>query len=556
MLVQADIRWILTGTPIQNNIQELVTLFKFIGVTIPNNVDAGEYEHEITAVYERYLMRRTQQSVGNLRGASELPPLTVDIRYVQMGYEEEDIVYRHAHHIYSDEHCKNERRQNKRARSQQHELDMDQNDIHFCRLLQAAVSPMLYVSSLLEKTEFPVEPNKAVVFRAHMLHQVDPTLARALERFDGRLLRSTRMDAIVKDIKEHHTNDPKVQALIFCNWTNEIDMYEDMLCDEGINVKVIDGRTTDRGDILGFFRKGSCTVLIIQIKCGAAGLNLQEASRVYLASPTWNPTMELQALARAYRIGQDRGVTVVRMFVKDTMEDHVVKLQLRKVEQIDERMGDNIASQHLFGNQYNQLREMYVNDHSEIQKRYKKRKVGARSEAEEAEPGSDAEGMEAGVAEEAEPGSDAEGMEAGVAEEAEPWSDAEGMEAGVAEEVEQESDAEGVEAGVAEEAEQGSDAEGVEAGVAEEAEPWSDAEGVEAGVAEEAEQGSDAEGVEAGVAGSWEGMYVEVSRSLEPQLEQWSRADQEMIEIMTRCRATAVSWQLMSKHMLARKSVS
>jgi len=79
-------------------------------------------------------------------------------------------------------------------------------------------------------------------------------------------------------------------------------------------------------------------VLIAQIMCGSTGINLQCANVVYITSPTWNPCTETQAIGRVYRQGQKRDVRVVRLIMKDTIEEKCYSTQLRKKTLIDERL--------------------------------------------------------------------------------------------------------------------------------------------------------------------------------------------------------------------------
>jgi SNF2 family DNA or RNA helicase len=94
-----------------------------------------------------------------------------------------------------------------------------------------------------------------------------------------------------------------------------------------------DGRVTSKNRIAAldtFINDPNVNILILSITCGAVGLNLTAASRVYLMEPHWNPTVEEQALARIHRIGQTRQVTTVRYIMQDSYEEHVIKVQDRK----------------------------------------------------------------------------------------------------------------------------------------------------------------------------------------------------------------------------------
>lgn len=83
------------------------------------------------------------------------------------------------------------------------------------------------------------------------------------------------------------------------------------------------------------------SVILISLKAGGEGLNLQAASRVYLVDPWWNPAAELQAIQRAHRIGQKKPVEAVRFICKDTIEERILQLQEKKQLVFDGTVGSS-----------------------------------------------------------------------------------------------------------------------------------------------------------------------------------------------------------------------
>jgi len=81
-------------------------------------------------------------------------------------------------------------------------------------------------------------------------------------------------------------------------------------------------------------------VMLVSLKAGGTGLNLTAADHVFLLDPWWNPAVEDQAADRAHRIGQDRPVMVYRMVAKDTVEERILALQLKKRALSDVALGD------------------------------------------------------------------------------------------------------------------------------------------------------------------------------------------------------------------------
>jgi SNF2 family DNA or RNA helicase len=82
-------------------------------------------------------------------------------------------------------------------------------------------------------------------------------------------------------------------------------------------------------------------VMLVSLKAGNAGLNLTAASRVIIMDPFWNPYIEMQAVDRAYRIGQQKEVKVYRILTKDTVEDRIIELQNKKKEMVEAALDEN-----------------------------------------------------------------------------------------------------------------------------------------------------------------------------------------------------------------------
>jgi SNF2 family DNA or RNA helicase len=123
---------------------------------------------------------------------------------------------------------------------------------------------------------------------------------------------SSKMDSVIETILSRKNNENR--KIIFTNFRGEIDYLKRTLTSAGLIVASIDGRTTSkrkRHDIL----KKELDVLILQIKTGNEGLNLQQYNEVYFVTPEWNPKMEEQAIARCHRIGQKKQVHVFRFIM-------------------------------------------------------------------------------------------------------------------------------------------------------------------------------------------------------------------------------------------------
>ncbi|KAK4214474.1 SNF2 family N-terminal domain-containing protein [Rhypophila decipiens] len=123
------------------------------------------------------------------------------------------------------------------------------------------------------------------------------------------------------------------KSLVFSYWTATLDLLEHHLKAQGTSYSMIDGNVpyAARLRILEDFRHNEVPVLLMTVETGAFGLNLTAANYVHIVEPQWNPTVEEQAIARAVRMGQTRTVTVVRYMVKDSIEEqYIFQLQRRK----------------------------------------------------------------------------------------------------------------------------------------------------------------------------------------------------------------------------------
>jgi SNF2 family DNA or RNA helicase len=143
----------------------------------------------------------------------------------------------------------------------------------------------------------------------------------------------------------------KEKSLIFATWTIEMKLLQQQLIDHGISSLIYDGNLTrdNKEATLYNFINTSIPVLILQINCGNAGLNLQCASRVYITTPQWNPCVELQAMGRAYRKGQTSIVTCYRLMMVGTVEERYGDIQQDKLEMISDTMCDESMHTRLNG---------------------------------------------------------------------------------------------------------------------------------------------------------------------------------------------------------------
>ncbi len=140
---------------------------------------------------------------------------------------------------------------------------------------------------------------------------------------------SSKIDLLMERLSLTVAGDHK--ALVFSQWTSLLDLVEPHLQQASIDFCRLDGSTRNRAAVVDEFQDpGGPPVMLISLKAGGTGLNLTQADHVFLLDPWWNPAVEDQAADRTHRIGQDKPVMVYRLVAKDTVEERVLDLQHSK----------------------------------------------------------------------------------------------------------------------------------------------------------------------------------------------------------------------------------
>ncbi|KAI0543265.1 SNF2 family N-terminal domain-containing protein [Xylaria digitata] len=141
---------------------------------------------------------------------------------------------------------------------------------------------------------------------------------------------SSKVEALITDLK---SLPPNTKCVVFSTWRLTLDLVEAGLDQHSIQHIRFDGKVpqNERGAVISRFRtEPRIRVMLLTLSCGAVGLTLTVASRAYLMEPHWNPTLEEQALARIHRLGQTQQVTTVRLYIRNSFEEEVIKVQESK----------------------------------------------------------------------------------------------------------------------------------------------------------------------------------------------------------------------------------
>jgi superfamily II DNA or RNA helicase len=312
-LLQADHRLVLTGTPVENHLRELGSLFEFLNPgmlgrssTVGDLLGAWNEAHgaspdeqdlaHLARALGPFILRRTKEEV-----LPELPPKTEQTLFVTLGRAQRELYDELKAHFRAqitrriEEHGLN--------RSRMHVLEA------LLRLRQAACHPEL----------------------------LGADLAAAVAEGDGddrEQTGSAKLDTLFEQLDE--VLDEGHKALVFSQFTQLLALVRRRLDRHGVVYEYLDGQTRNRKERVERFQEDAdCRLFLISLKAGGTGLNLTAADYVFLLDPWWNPAVEAQAVDRAHRIGQDRPVIAYRLIARETVEEKILELQKTKRELAD-----------------------------------------------------------------------------------------------------------------------------------------------------------------------------------------------------------------------------
>jgi superfamily II DNA or RNA helicase len=293
-LLQAELRFALTGTPIENRVEDLLSIFEFLnpglleGSRVLRHLLDGSDRLATARLTARalgpFLLRRTKEQV-----LSELPGKSEQL----LSCELEGV--------------------------QRREYDALRD---------------YYRGTLLAKVdEVGIEKAGMNVLEA-LLRLRQAACHLALVDKQHAQTPSAKLETLVERLSELRESGHK--ALVFSQFTSFLALVRPELDARKLKYEYLDGKTRDREAKVARFQSDPDTsVFLISLKAGGVGLNLTSADYVFLLDPWWNPAVERQAVDRAHRIGQTRPVTAYRIVASDTVEAKVLELQQRKRELAD-----------------------------------------------------------------------------------------------------------------------------------------------------------------------------------------------------------------------------
>ena len=297
--VKAKTRFALTGTPIENSLSELWSIFDFImpGYLFTYKKFKSNYEMPITRendqeilnklkmIIEPFVLRRTKKEV-----LKELPDKTTIVLNNEMQEEQEKIYLSYLAQARDE------------LREEIEDKGFEQSRIKILALLtrlrQICCHPSLFISNYKEGS--------------------------------GKL--NQCMELVKESVQSGH------KMLLFSGYTSMFEIIEQALKREGINYLKLTGKTSvkDRFDLIEQFNSDeNVKVFLISLKAGGTGINLTSADMVIHYDPWWNLSTENQATDRAHRIGQKNNVQVYKLITKNSIEEKIYELQQKKSQLID-----------------------------------------------------------------------------------------------------------------------------------------------------------------------------------------------------------------------------
>ena len=297
--LKADHRLALTGTPLENNLGEVWSLFHFLSpgllgdeTTFRRTFRTPIEKHGcqtaqsfLTRRLKPFMLRRTKQEV-----ATELPPKTEIVERIRLEGAQRDLY--------------------ETVRVLMHDKVRDQ-----IAKKGLAKSHIVFLDALLKLRQICCDPRLLKMAQARKVKQ------------------SAKLERLMQMLPEMVAEGRRI--LLFSQFTTMLSLIETELTSLNIPYVTLTGGTKDRGTPVKQFQEGNVPVFLLSLKAGGTGLNLTAADTVIHYDPWWNPAAEAQATDRAYRIGQKKSVFVYKFMVEEGIEEAIELLKARKAALAD-----------------------------------------------------------------------------------------------------------------------------------------------------------------------------------------------------------------------------
>ena len=285
--IKTDTRFLLTGTPIENNIKEFWGLMRLVN---------PEVLESYTMLSKKYTTDKIVEIVKRITAPFLLRRLKKDVLY-NLPKKQEQVLY-----------CR---------------MEGDQL-ILYEKLLES-----IRYEILRKNDRFEIKSNSVMLNGLLYLQEVccHPLLLNKDLNLTG-CIESAKLDLLNELLISLYESNHKI--VIFSRFTKMLKIIEKNIISLHMNYYYLDGKTKNRMEIVDQFENSAQGVFLISLKAGGTGINLISADTVIIYDPWWNPAIEKQAEDRVYRIGQKNNVMIYRLIVENSIEEKIQKLQQEK----------------------------------------------------------------------------------------------------------------------------------------------------------------------------------------------------------------------------------
>lgn len=360
MKIPARCRFLLTGTPLQNSLQELISILGFL---MPD-VFTSDMDDELAAVFKHKAKVTEKDTHGSLlssqriqRARSMLAPFILRRKKAQVLKHLPKKTCRVEYCDLTETQARIYKEQLERQRlvllDRAAGVQVKDHANVMMKLRQAALHPLLFrdlynddkiremSTACLKESTFAMSDSDIIfeelqLYQDFQCHQLALKYPRALGKFElqnEEWMDSGKVHKLIELLLEFKANGDR--TLVFSQFTSVMDILQWVLDSHDISYFRLDGQTpiAERQDMFDqFYEDESIPVFMLSTKSGGAGINLACANKVIIFDSSFNPQDDIQAENRAHRVGQVREVEVVRLVTKDTVEEQIHALGVSKLE--------------------------------------------------------------------------------------------------------------------------------------------------------------------------------------------------------------------------------
>jgi superfamily II DNA or RNA helicase len=320
--IRSQHRLVLTGTPLENSVLDLWSIFDFLMPGYLGSAKDFKERYEVPIAREKnadaqarlarrlkpFILRRLKRDV-----AADLPAKIEQVTFCELN-EEQRAIY-------------------------QQVMEFSRKEVLEAVGAQGlAKSRLVVFTALLRLRQICCDLRLLDASRKDRQGREEESASEPLRPSRSLREESGKLEAFDELLQE--IADGGHRVLVFSQFVSMLSLLKEKLNEREIEFCYLDGSTTNRGEVVEKFQRGSAPVFLISLKAGGVGLNLTGADTVIHFDPWWNPAVEDQATDRAHRIGQTRVVTSYKLITRGTVEEKILTLQQKKRDIIKATLGE------------------------------------------------------------------------------------------------------------------------------------------------------------------------------------------------------------------------